>query len=137
LRLRLDERLAMLANLDEKRQGIVGFWEAYNAALTIAPAKDKTDGTMTATGYKWEVGAYKWRCDFVSDGRIEGDTLKARKAFPTLARDGVMLITSAEDRDDKPENRVPVYCNRMTSAKARLFPIKPAAGVEGKFDRSR
>jgi uncharacterized protein YecT (DUF1311 family) len=64
LRLRLDERLAMLANLDEKRQGIVGFWEAYNAALTIAPAKDKTDGTMTATGYKWELGDYKSRCDF-------------------------------------------------------------------------
>jgi len=137
LRLRLDERLAMLANLDEKRQGVVGFWEAYNAALTIAPAKDKTDGTMTATGYKWETGVYKTRCDFVSDGRIEGGLFKAKEAFPTLTRDGAMLIISAEDRDDKPQSDEPEYCNRMPSAKARLFPVKPAAGVEGKFGRFR
>jgi uncharacterized protein len=137
LRRRFDERLAMLANLDEKRQGVVGFWEAYNGALTIAPAKDKTDGTMTATGYKWEVGDYKTRCDFVSDGRIEGGVFKAKEAFPTLTRDGAMLITSAEDRDDRPESDKPDYCNRMPSAKARLFPVKPAAGTEGKFDRLR
>jgi uncharacterized protein len=137
LRLRLDERLAMLANLDEKRQGVVGFWEAYNAALTIAPAKDKTDGTMAAVGFKWEVGDYKTRCDFMSRGRIEGGAFKAREAFPTLTRDGAMLIASAEDRDDKPASRAPEYCNRMPSAKARLLPVKPAAGVEGKFDRLR
>jgi uncharacterized protein len=137
LRLRLAERLAMLANLDEKRKDVVGFWEAYNAALTIAPAKDKTDGTMTATGYKWDVGDYKTRCDFVSDGRIEGGVFKAKEAFPTLTRDGAMLITSAEDRDDRPGSDKPDYCNRMPSAKARLFPVKPAAGTEGKFDRLR
>jgi uncharacterized protein len=137
LRLRLDERLAMLANLDEKRQGVVGFWEAYNAALTIAPGKDKSDGTITATGYKWEVGDYKTRCDFKSDGRVEGGAFKAKEAFPTLTRDGAMLITSAEDRDNKPESDAPEYCNRMPSAKARLFPVKPAAGSEGKFHRFR
>jgi uncharacterized protein len=137
LRLRLDERLAMLANLDEKRQGIVGFWEAYNAALTIAPAKDNTDGTMTATGYKWETGDYKSRCDFMSDGHIDRGTFKAKEAFPALTRDGAMLITSAEDPDDRPESGAPEYCNRMPSAKARLFPVKAAAGAGARFDRTR
>ncbi len=41
----------MLTNLDEKREGIAGMWEAYNAELTITPAKQKTDGTMTAEGF--------------------------------------------------------------------------------------
>jgi hypothetical protein len=48
-----------------------------------------------------------------------------------------MLITSAGDRDDKAKSDAPEYCNRMPSAKARLFPVKPAAGAEGKFDRLR
>jgi hypothetical protein len=42
--------------LDEKRKDIVGLWAAYNSALTIAPAKAKNDGTMTAVGFKWENG---------------------------------------------------------------------------------
>jgi uncharacterized protein YecT (DUF1311 family) len=137
LRLRLDERLAMLANLDEKRQGLVGLWEAYNAALTIAPAEGKTDGTMIATGFKWDAGDYKSRCDFRSEGHIERGVFKAEEAFPTLTRDGATLIASAEDPDDKPESDAPEYCNRFPSAKARLFPVKPAAGVGAKFDRYR
>jgi hypothetical protein len=73
----------------------------------------------------------------MSDGRIEGGAFKAKEAFPTLTRDGATLIISAEDRDDKPESDAPEYCNRMPSAKARLFPVKPAASAEGKFDRLR
>jgi uncharacterized protein YecT (DUF1311 family) len=137
LRLRLDERLAMLANLDDKRKGIAGLWEAYNAALVIAPAADKTDGTATAEGFKWETGDYKSRCDFKSTGRIAGGTFRAKEAFPTLTRDGAMLILGAEDRDDKPASEAPDYCNRLPSAKARLFPVKPAGNVGGDFGRYR
>ena len=137
LRLRLDERFAMLANLDEKRKGIAGLWEAYNAALTVVPADDKTDGTATAQGFKWETGDYKSRCDFRSAGRIERGVFKAADAFPTLTRDGAMLVLSAADRDDKPASEAPDYCNRLPSAKARLFPVRPIAGVGAKFDRFR
>ncbi len=73
---------AMLANLDEKRKGIAGLWEAYNAALTVVPADDKTDGTATAQGFKWETGDYKSRCDFRSAGRIERGVFKAADAIP-------------------------------------------------------
>jgi hypothetical protein len=73
----------------------------------------------------------------MSDGRIERGVFKAEQAFPTLTRDGAMLITSAEDRDDKPQSDKPEYCNRFPSAKARLFPVKPAAGVGAKFQRYR
>jgi uncharacterized protein len=137
LRLRLDERFAMLTNLDENRKGVAGLWEAYNAALTIVAADDKTDGAATAQGFKWETGDYKSRCDFKSAGRIERGAFKAANAFPTLTRDGAMLVLSAEDRDDKPASDAPDYCNRMPSAKARLFPVRPAAGVGAKFDRFR
>jgi len=137
LRLRLDERFAMLANLDENRKGVAGLWEAYNAALTIAPADDKTGGTATAQGFKWEAGDYKSRCDFKSAGRIERGAFKPADAFPTLTRDGAMLILSAEDRDDKPASEAPDYCSRLPSAKARLFPVRPAAGVGAKFNRFR
>jgi uncharacterized protein len=37
LMLRLGERAAMLANLDEKRKGLEGLWVAHNALLTILP----------------------------------------------------------------------------------------------------
>jgi uncharacterized protein len=137
LRLRLDERFAMLANLDEKRKGIAGRWEAYNAALLIAPAPDKADGTATAEGFKWETGDYKSRCDFKSGGRIAAGTFRAKDAFPTLTRDGAMLILSAADRDDKPASQAPDYCNRMPSAKARLFPVGPSAGAGEQFGRLR
>jgi uncharacterized protein YecT (DUF1311 family) len=138
---RLNERLAMLANLDEKREGLEGLWVAYNADLTIAPAKGKTDGTLTAIGEKWLVGQYKFHCDFRSDGRIEHGSFKAEREFPTLTRDGAMLVISAEDPDTgdnpmPPGGHAP-SCTRMHSAKARLFPVKPAAGVGAQFDRAR
>jgi hypothetical protein len=137
---RLNERFAMLANLDETHIGLEGLWVAYNAALTIAPDEGKPDGTMKADGRKWLVGEYKFYCKFESDGRIEGGTFKAAETFPTLTRDGAMLITSAEDPDGDdamPPGRHAGYCSRMHSAKARLFPVKAAAGAGVDFDRIR
>jgi uncharacterized protein YecT (DUF1311 family) len=137
---RYDERLAMLANLDEKREGLTGLWVAYNGALTILPAAGKADGTVTADGRKWEVGDYKSHCEFKSDGRLEGSALRTVAKFPTLTRDGAMLVTSAEDPDGEnatPPAGHPDFCWRMHSAKIRLFPVKPAAGAGVDFDRIR
>ncbi len=76
-----------------------------------------------------------------SDGRIVGGAFKTTNEFPTLRRDGAMLVISAEEPDDgkndKPESDYASYCNRMPSAKARLFPVKAAAGVGGDFSRLR
>ena len=136
---RLDERLAMLVNLDEKREGLLGLWEAYNAVLTIVPAKGKTDGTLVADGFKWQTGDRKEFCTFKSAGRMQGDVFKTAEEFPTLTRDGATLITSAEapDHDRMAPGGPAAYCNNMRSAKARLFPVKPSAGMEAKFDRIR
>jgi len=138
---RLNERIAMLVNLDEQRDELRGLWIAYNAAVTIEPAKGKPDGTLTADGSKWLTGEYKWSCRFGSDGRIEGGTFKPDGAFPTLTRDGATLVVSAEDPDGDdnpmPPGGHPVYCTRMHSAKARLFPVKPAAAEGVNFDRIR
>ena len=128
---RLNERIAMLVNLDETRDDLRGLWIAYNAAVTIGPAKGKPDGTLTADGNKWLTGEYKWSCGFKSDGRIDGGTFKPDGPFPTLTRDGATLVVSAEDPDGgdnpMPPGGHPAYCTRMHSAKARLFPVKPAA----------
>ena len=138
---RLNERIAMLVNLDEKRDDLRGLWIAYNAAVTIEPAKGKPDGTLTADGSKWLTGEYKWSCGFKSDGRIEGGAFKPDGPFPTLTRDGATLVVSAEDPDGDdnpmPPGGHPVYCTRMHSAKARLFPVKPAATEGVDFDRIR
>ena len=95
---------------------------------------------MTADGRKWQTGEYKYFCGFRSDGRGAGDAFTADD-FPTRTRDGAMLITSAEDPDDG-DNPMPPgghagYCSRMHSAKARLFPVKPAAGAGMDFGRIR
>ena len=136
---RLDERLAMLVNLDEKRKGLMGLWEAYNAVVTVVPAKDKDGGPLIADGFKWVVGDRKEFCVFKSAGRLEGATFKPAEEFPTLTRDGPTLVTSIEapDHDAMPAGGPPGYCNNMRSAKARLFPVKPAAGEGAKFDRQR
>jgi uncharacterized protein len=136
---RLDERRAMLVNLDLKRVGMLGLWEAYNAVLTIGPARDKTDGTVTADGFKWQVGERKEFCLPHSAGHMEGDTFKPAEEFPTLTRDGGTLVLSQEapDHDDMPAGGPAPYCTNMRSAKARLFPVKAAAGEGAKFDRQR
>jgi uncharacterized protein len=135
---RLDERLAMLLNLDEKREGVLGLWEAYNAVVVIGPAPDKT-GTIVGDGFKWSVGEHKEFCIFKSTGRMQDGVFKPDEAFPTLTRDGAMLVTSIEapDHDRAPPGGPAPYCNNMRSAKARLFPVKPAAGPAERFDRLR
>ena len=86
-------------------------------------------------------GEYKWSCGFKSDGRIEGGAFKPDGPFPTLTRDGATLVVSAEDPDGDdnpmPPGGHPVYCTRIHSAKARLFPVKPAAAESVDFDRIR
>ena len=137
LRLRLDERLAFLANLDEKRAGLMGLWAANNAVLTIVPAEGKTEGTFTAKGRKWVAGDRRRDCDFDSDGRIENGVFKPNAEFPRLSRDGVALVISPEDPDGEDAVAAggpPSYC-RMGSAKARLFPVK--ARIEFDYDRIR
>jgi uncharacterized protein len=138
---RFDARLAMLRNLDEKREGLAGLWVAYNAVVTVEPAKHRTDGTMTAEGHKWLNGEYKAHCRFESNGRIEDGAFKPDDPFPTLARDGATLVVSAEDPDGDdnpmPPGGHPVFCTRMHSAKARLFPLKPEASADVDFDRVR
>jgi uncharacterized protein len=129
---RMSERLAMLANLDETRPGLAGHWLAYNARLTILPAKDKHDGTMRVEGNKWVTGSHKDYCDFDGEGRVVGNGFKpSEDVLPKLRRDGATLTVDGDDPDPDRNGNVarkrPDYCSRLASAKARLFPVKPAA----------
>jgi hypothetical protein len=72
---RLAERLGMLGNLDEKRQGLAGYWMGYNAMLAIVPDKDDKGG-VSVTGGKWVTGDYKSHCDFEGNGEIAGNSFK-------------------------------------------------------------
>ena len=129
LKLRLKERLAMLKNLDEKRQGESGLWVGHTAMLAIAPDKDKP-GMLQAAGRKWETGDWKSSCDFDADGKMVGGAFKTDDDFPKLARDGATLTLGDETGQ-------PGYCERMTSPKARLFPVKDGADVGFNDDRIR
>jgi hypothetical protein len=124
--LRQQQRILLIANLDEKRKGIEGVWHGYNASLTVAPAKGKSDGTLHAEGSKWDVEDYKAYCNFTSDGKIENGIFKAVNEFPKLTRDSGTLVIGAESNDSEQ----PSYCWRMRSPKARLFPVKPGSGIE-------
>jgi uncharacterized protein len=129
LYLRLKERLAMLKNLDEKREGEEGLWVGYNALLAIAPDKDKR-GMLQAAGHKWETGDWKSHCDFTADGKMAGGHFRTDDEFPKLMRDAVTLTLA----DEKIQ---PGYCERMKSPKARLFPVKDGANVGFNDDRIR
>ncbi len=137
---RMRERLAMLTNLDDKRQGFVGHWIGYNAMLSIVLDKDGTDGSVSIEGGKWITGSHKQYCDFDGAGRIVGGRLQADE-LPKFRRDGATLTLDADDPDPDRHGQVdrpqPDYCTRMSSAKARLFPVKPAgySGLAG--DRIR
>jgi hypothetical protein len=131
--LRQRQRILLIANLDEKRKGIEGVWYGYNASLTLAPARGKSDGTLHAEGNKWDVEDYKAYCDFTSDGKIQNGIFKAVDEFPKLTRDSGTLVVDAEDagKGDKSNgSEQPSYCSRMRSPKARLFPVKPGSGIE-------
>jgi uncharacterized protein len=121
LKLRLKERLAMLKNLDEKRQGEGGLWVGHAAMLAIAPDRDKL-GMLQAAGHKWETGDWKSHCDFEADGKMVGGNFKTDDEFPKLARDAASLTLGDETRQ-------PGYCVRMISPKARLFPVKDDADI--------
>lgn len=127
---RFTERLAMLANIDEKRQGLVGGWLAYNAMLAIVPDKDE-EGVVSAEGSKWLTGEHKFYCDFKGEGRIVDGAFKASDDMPKLRREGATLTVDGDDPDPDRNGFVdrqqPEYCVRLSSAKARLFPVKPAA----------
>jgi uncharacterized protein YecT (DUF1311 family) len=136
---RLKERIALLANLDEKRLGIEGLWIAHNASLVIARAEGSSDSTMHAAGSKRDIEDRKSRCDFASDGRVQNGVFKPTGDFPTLKRDGGTLLVAAEDPDQNEDffgkngelkNPAPEYCSRLRSPKARLFPVKPGSGIE-------
>lgn len=146
LSLRQNERILLLANLDETRKGLTGLWLGHNGSLTLGPAKGNSDGTMHGAGAKWDVEDYKTHCDFASDGRIENGAFKAVDEFPTLTRDGGTLVVAAEDPDkesdffDKDGNlkrEQPDYCWRLRSPKMRLFPVKPGSGIEAISSRLR
>jgi uncharacterized protein len=139
---RLRERLAMLANLDEKRQDLAGHWLAHNAMLAILPATDTHDGSVSVEGGKWVTGSHKEHCDFDGEGRILGDRFKPDDDdLPKLRRDGVTLTVDGDDPDPDRHGHVarkpPDYCTRLDSAKARLFPVKPAAYQGKVWDRIR
>ena len=127
--LRFKERLAMLKNLDEKRQGDIGLWVGHAAMLAIAPDKDKP-GMLQAAGHKWDTNDWKSHCDFDADGKLAGGRFTTNDDFPKLARDAATLTLG----DEKTR---PSYCERMTSPKARLFPVKDGADVGFNDDRIR
>jgi uncharacterized protein len=124
LYLRQRLRLLLLANLDDQRKGLDGLWLGYNASLAFAPAKGKSDGTISAQGGKSDVEDYKAHCDFAGDGRIENGGFKTKDEFPKLTREAGTLLIEGNDEDQ------PGYCSRMRSPKARLFPVKAGVGIE-------
>jgi len=127
LRLRLKERLAMLKNLDEKREGEAGLWVGHVAMVAVMPVKDKP-GLFVGAGHTWLTGDWKHHCDFEAKGKVVGGRFKTDDEFPKLARDAATLTLG----DEKTQ---PGYCDRMKSPKARLFPVKAGADID--FNDSR
>ena len=126
----LTARADMLRDLDETRTGFAGRWIGYNASLTIAPKKDATDGTLTASGGKWDANDYKANCDFAADGKVAGGKFETEGGSPRFTRDGISLMVDAHypdktrTKDMELKMERPEYCYRFDSAKARLFPVK-------------
>ena len=130
LALRLKERLEMLQMLDPAREGFAGLWVAHDAIVTIEPADNKPDGTLRATGGKWETGEYKAHCGIDGEGKPEGGELRLGGG-PVLRRDGATLTVNADEPDQ------PADCSRMPSPRTRLFPVKAGAEIGGASDRIR
>jgi len=129
LGLRLGERLALLTNLDAARKGVAGLWAGHNALLAILP--DEATKDFRAAGRKWDSEDYKSYCNFEAKGRIVNGAFKTTDSFPDLARDGATLVIGGRERT-RPE-----HCNRMTTSKARLFPVKAGAQIGISDDRIR
>ena len=129
----------MLANQDEKRQGLAGHWVAHNAMLAILP---DPDGSVSLEGGKWVSGQHKYYCDFEGGGRVAGNNFKPdADDLPKLRRDGATLTVDGDDSDPDRKGaayrKPPDYCTRLSSAKARLFPVKPAGYLGKAGDRIR
>ncbi|QOZ27819.1 lysozyme inhibitor LprI family protein [Bradyrhizobium sp. CCBAU 51753] len=137
------ERLALLEGFDDKRSGITGIWLAYNAIIKVTT---DSDGTVKATGWKWDQGDWKAGCDYEMTGKIVRGTFRsdeARKNPDTLERDGSMLIVNRQDdvfarkrysNKDGSDNRDAdeQKCRRRldVSSTARLFPARPSPDID-------
>jgi hypothetical protein len=99
--------------------------------LAIEPDKDQP-GVLFVEGSKWITGDHKAYCEFKGEGRVVGNGFKVDDdGMPKLRREGATLTVDGDDPDPDRngfvDHKQPDYCNRLSSAKARLFPVKPAA----------
>jgi uncharacterized protein len=139
---RMRERLAMLANIDDKRQGFAGHWIAFNAMLSVLPDPAEHDGSVKVEGGKWVTGSHKQYCDFDFDGQIVGNRFTVSgDDVPKFRREGGTLTIDGDDPDPDRHGEVarkhPGYCTRLSSAKVRLLPVKPGAYQGHAGDRIR
>ncbi|WP_156436037.1 lysozyme inhibitor LprI family protein [Bradyrhizobium pachyrhizi] len=137
------ERLALLEGFDDKRSGLAGIWLAHNAIIKITT---ESNGTLKATGWKWNQGDWKAGCDYEMTGKIVGGTFRSdeqRKNPDTLERDHAMLIVNRQDdlfakkrysNKDGTENKDAdeAKCKRRldNSSTARLFPARPSPDID-------
>ncbi|NLS69466.1 DUF1311 domain-containing protein [Bradyrhizobium brasilense] len=137
------ERLALLEGFDDKRSGLAGIWLAHNAIIKITT---ESNGTLKATGWKWDQGDWKAGCDYEMTGKIVGGTFRSdeqRKNPDTLERDHAMLIVNRQDdlfakkrysNKDGTESKDAdeAKCKRRldNSSTARLFPARPSPDID-------
>ncbi|MBR1208606.1 MULTISPECIES: lysozyme inhibitor LprI family protein [unclassified Bradyrhizobium] len=135
------ERLALLEGFDDKRSGLAGIWLAYNAVIKVTVEKD---GTLKATGWKWDQGDWKAGCDYEMTGKVVGGAFRSdeqRKNPDTLERDHAMLIVNRQDdafakkrtgKDGTEDSADEAKCKRRldNSSAARLFPARPSPDID-------
>lgn len=135
------ERLALLEGFDDKRSGLAGIWLAYNAIIKVTADKD---GTVKATGWKWDQGDWKAGCDYEMTGKAVGGGFRSdeqRKNPDTLERDHAMLIVNRLDdafarkrtgKDGTEDSTDEAKCRRRldNSSTARLFPARPSPDID-------
>jgi hypothetical protein len=127
------ERIAVLEGLEPHRKGLEGLWHSHTASIRVAR---EADGSLKASGWKWEQGDWKFRCEYEMTGRDKQGMLTVEGGEPnpdTLERDHGTLIVNRKDdvlaphRDSNPEAGE-AKCNRnqTVSSTARLFPVRPS-----------
>jgi uncharacterized protein YecT (DUF1311 family) len=134
------ERIALLDGFDEKRSGLAGVWLSYTAVLKVTVADD---GSIKASGWKWDQGDWKAGCDFDMDGSMVKDVFRSdeeRTNPDTLERDHAMLIVNRQDdgfakkrvRSDGNGSNDEPKCRRSgaVSSTARLFPVRPSPDID-------
>lgn len=130
------ERIALLEGFDLGRKGIEGLWLAHDAVIDI---KRAADGTMTATGWKWDQGDWKAGCDYDMSGRITAGRFISDVKRPnpdTLERDALTLIVNGKDDEwaskrqpEDPDDEAKCRRNVSNSSRARLFPAKASPEI--------